>query len=55
MGVAGVDHQRHPHGLESAARQLGPGGGGRGRQLGALDVGEIDPALLDDGALGEHP
>ena len=53
--VLRVNHQRDPHSLEGAPRQLRPRRGGGGGQAGAVDMGEVHPALLDHSATGKHP
>ena len=47
IGVVWMDHQRDPHGLELAASQFGAVSGRRRRHGIAIDMGEVDPALLD--------
>jgi hypothetical protein len=47
MGIAGVQYQRDPHGLEASPGQLGTMGAGRGRQAGAHDMGEVHPPALE--------
>src|SRR6266705_3233731 len=49
IGIARVQNQRHAHGFEAAAGQLGPRGARRGRQALPLYPGEIHSAALEYG------
>ncbi|MNQ92901.1 hypothetical protein D3C85_1083400 [compost metagenome] len=55
MGVVRVDHQRDPHGLERATRQFGTVSGRRCWHGVAINMGEVDAALLDHCALTQYP
>ncbi len=55
VGIARMQHQRNTHGFPFASRQLGAVRGGRGGQLVAGDVGEIDAAALEEGAFFDQP
>ena len=51
VGIAGMDHQRHPQGLKGPARQFRPARRRRGGQVGTLDMGKVDAPALKEGAL----
>ena len=55
IGVARMNHQGYPHGLETAAGQFRARRAGGGGQVGAPHMGEIDPGALKHRALGQHP
>ncbi|MNY04532.1 hypothetical protein D3C86_1372130 [compost metagenome] len=55
IGVVRMDHQRDAHGLELAAGQFGAVSGRRCRHGIAIDMGEVDPTLLDHSAVAQHP
>ncbi|MCY1376541.1 hypothetical protein D9M69_640400 [compost metagenome] len=48
-----MEHQRHAHGLERRARELGAVLRGRGRQLGAAHLREADTGALEQRAAFE--
>ena len=49
-----MDHERHAGRLEARTGQFRPLRRGRGRQLAAEHVREIDAGLLEHGALAHH-
>src|SRR5690606_3216688 len=54
VGIEGMQHQRYPHGLETAPGQLRPPLAGRRRQVAAVDVREADPGLLEQAAAAQY-
>ncbi len=54
IGVFRVDHQRHAHRFKAAACQLRAVRGGRCRHLIAMNVGEVNPCLLEYRAVAQH-
>ncbi|MNH08336.1 hypothetical protein D3C79_677490 [compost metagenome] len=50
-----MDHQRDAHGLERATRQFGAVSGRRRGHGITINMGEVDAALLDHGALAQYP
>ena len=54
VGVARMQHQRHAQCLPGLARELRAARRGRGRELAALDVREVDAAALEETSVLDH-
>ena len=50
-----MNHQRDAHGFKTASGQLRAVRGGGGRHGVAMDVGKVDPRLLEHPAFAQHP
>ncbi len=50
-----MDHQRDAHGFKAASGQLRAVGGGGGWHGVAMDMGKVDPRLLEHIAVAQHP